>query len=380
MDDGSSIQILLTRSGVIAADDYESALEVAKFQDVAVGKILMATGRLSEPLFEAAVSILTFVRDGLVTTDQAVDALKLVKLQELSAEDALYEVGCEIGDDATKLGSLLCAAKIVTRKQLYEAIHLGHETGIPLGECLKATGILWEALLQHALSAQALFRSGAIDKEGAAKMIRKGYEGRVPVNYELSEFKIAGKQAADKVVTPESLAVECGFISQQESANCALSNVLGSELFDRLVVVTRMIAAGTLEKPAAIQVLKGTRALDEELSELVVDEKDNRIKIKFQDFLRIVNVIDKSALQRSGLEPDRKDKSGSADAIIVGKALLKAREVDSRTLFAALRCYYLMGTGWLSMEQGTCALAGFVADTTSQQSFDAYLQQQEWVR
>ncbi len=385
MDDGCNIQTLLTRSGLISADDYESALEVSKFQDVAVGKILVVSGRLSEVAFEAAVQLLTFMRDGLVSLENAVDSLKLVSSQGLNVEDALYEVGCEIGDDATKLGNLLYAAKIVTRKQLYEAIHLGQETGIPLGECLKATGILWEALLQHALSAQALLRSGFLDREGAAKMIRTAFEGRMPVNYELSEFKVAGKKAKDCSLSLANLAVECGYVTSEQLAKIshsegdeALSAMLAKEQLERLQSVARMISAGTLDKSAAIQVLNGQSTLDEELSKLAVEEKDSKIKIRFQDFLRIVNVIDKSALQRSGVGPE--GKSGSQEAIVVGNALMEAGEIESRTLFAALRCYYLMGTGWLTMEQGTCALAGFVADPSSKQTFDAYLQKQEWVR
>ncbi len=391
MDEGCNIQSLLTRSGLIGADDYDSAQEIAKFQDVPVGKILVASGRLDDLVFEAAVQALTFIRDGLVTEDNAVESLKLVSSQGLKLEDALSEMGCDIGDDASKLGNLLCASKIVTRKQLYEAIHLGQETGIPLGECLKAHGILWEALLQHALSAQALLRSGFLDKEGAAKMIRTAFEGRMPVNYELSEFKVASKQTKEKDATIATLAIDCGLLTQEQLSKAGAqgqsddalssalieSNLLKQEQLDRLIAVKKMLLAGTLDNSAAVLALKSARPLEVELSELTVQDADNKIKIKFQDFLRIVGILDKQVLERCGIGSDR--KHGSKDAIEVGRILLKKGEVDSRTIFAALRCYYLMGTGWLTMEQGTCALAGFVAESSSQ-SFDTFLQKQEWSR
>lgn len=391
MDDGVNIQSLLTRSGLIGAGDYESAQEVAKFQEVPVGKILVASGRLEDAVFEAAVQVLTFIRDGLVSEENAVESLKLVSAQGLKLEDALSDLGCAIGDDASKLGNLLCSAKIVTRRQLYEAIHLGQETGIPLGECLKAHGILWEELLQHALSTQALLRSGFLDKEGAAKMIRTSFEGRVPVNYELSEFKVAGKQAGKSDATLATLAVDCGVLTEDQlskisvegqtddalSSTLMQSNLLKKEQIDRLVAVKKMILAGTLDRPAAVKVLQNQRPLEVELSELVVQDSDNKMKIKFQDFLRIVGILDKQVLDRCGIGADR--KPGSKDAIEVGKLLRDKGEVEARTIFAAMRCYYLMGTGWLTMEQGTCALAGFVAESSSQ-TFDAYLQKQEWAR
>lgn len=397
MDDGSNIQNLLTRSGLIGADDFESALEVSRFQNIPVGKILVSSGRLADSVFEAAVQVLSFIRDGLVSEADALESLKLVSAQGIALEDALADIGLEIeSGDSSKLGNLLCAAKIVTRKQLYEAIHTGQETGIPLGECLKAHGILWEALLQHALSAQALLRSGFLDKDQAAKMIRTGFEGRVPVNYELAEFKVADKnKKSDKDIQILDLAVssECVTQVQLEQIQLASQNnlsddevgaaliesgILKKEQLDRLVCVKKMVSRGTLDLNAAQNVLKGDRAVDEELSELLIDDNDNKIKIKFHDFLRIVNIVDKQTLERLGI--GQEIKAGSAGAIFVGKKLVEKNEVDSRTIFAALRCYYLMGKGWLTLEQGTCALAGYVADSSSTQSFDDYLQKQEWVR
>jgi hypothetical protein len=89
--------------------------------------------------------------------------------------------------------------------------------------------------------------------------------------------------------------------------------------------------------------------------------------------MRIAGVIKQSDVERLGIGTD--STVGSESAARAGLVLLENNLVDRRTLLGALRCYYLICTGWLNMQQGIIALNHFFHKSCS---FDEVLQELNW--
>ena len=102
---------LLSQFGLLDEPEVEKALGVATETGLPVGKVLVMLERISNPTLKAVLEAQWMLKDDLLTLDQAVKAMDLVKRNGWNFSDAL--VAIDVDAYATKgarLGELLVAA------------------------------------------------------------------------------------------------------------------------------------------------------------------------------------------------------------------------------------------------------------------------------
>ncbi|HMP51085.1 MAG TPA: hypothetical protein PKD05_05970, partial [Candidatus Melainabacteria bacterium] len=84
---------LLYESGFIGHDEKEKFLIDAKESGLPLGRIILLYGNISKEMLSAALTAQVLVRDGKVTREQAVKALKTTRRRRSRLEDSLKELG-----------------------------------------------------------------------------------------------------------------------------------------------------------------------------------------------------------------------------------------------------------------------------------------------
>jgi signal transduction histidine kinase len=173
---GTNILIgdLLVRAELITAAQLAEALPVAKKTGLPVGRILIEAGNVNERVLRATVVAQSLVRDGMLHTELAIKALKLLARSDLSLEAALkrLEWRSEYYQTTNKLGHILLDAQCLGREQLAAALEVCFASGLPLGRVLVLRKVVPEVVAYAALSAQVLLREGKIPRNEAVSAVK----------------------------------------------------------------------------------------------------------------------------------------------------------------------------------------------------------------
>lgn len=84
---------LLKAAGVVSEEDIDKAVDLSTKNSALVGKMLLVTGMIDEPLLHAALRCQFLLREGFLKMDQAVVALNHCQRHKTSFDDALQQLG-----------------------------------------------------------------------------------------------------------------------------------------------------------------------------------------------------------------------------------------------------------------------------------------------
>ncbi|MGH9552152.1 MAG: hypothetical protein ACRD3W_22385, partial [Terriglobales bacterium] len=84
---------ILKAAGVITDDDIRRAVELSSRNSALIGKMLLVTGMIDEPMLHASLRCQFLLREGFLNMEQAIVALSHCQRNRVSLDDALQELG-----------------------------------------------------------------------------------------------------------------------------------------------------------------------------------------------------------------------------------------------------------------------------------------------
>jgi hypothetical protein len=381
----------LVAAKILSEKDLEEAMKTARATGLPVGRVFIMAGYLTETEFQAAVQAQSLVRDSILPVDIAIQALKQLFQFSTSFDEALAAAGWNAPEDteSNKLGELLLAAEIVPQHQLESAMQTSIATGLPLGRLLVSLGTLSDEVLASALNAQTLIRSGNVPREQAVQGLKSAHNRRKPLeakdqgihlgphrpSIRLGELLVAAQLVTDEDVRA---SLELSLVKQKSLGEMLIEQkVIALELLDSALVLQEMAANEALSADQATECLRQLSNSDQSLAEILaylpVPAADFKTQIRFHEILRLAGLIQLADVERLGIALGA--EPSSADAFVTADLVLSRALIDRRTCLGALRCYFLIATGWLSVQQGIISLNYF---EHKQCSFDEALHGLRW--
>jgi hypothetical protein len=142
---------LLVSAGWIERQALSEAISSSKIVNVPLGKHLVAKGYLSKQLMQMVLDLQTHLRNGQISRDNAIAAMKAMPSNLV---DAAGTNGSDL--ENLKLGQLLANAGIITHADVINVLELAQINGRPLGEMLLIFGLISQRMLESALRLQKL--------------------------------------------------------------------------------------------------------------------------------------------------------------------------------------------------------------------------------
>jgi len=359
--------ILMIEAGLIAREELEECLRMARETGLPVGRILLVTGKTTENVLQAAVQAQSLLKDGIIDLKTAYRGLQLVARDKKSFDSALTQLDVEIDDvKVNKLGQLLIASNFVTEEQLELALADSASTGLPFGRMLVLNGVLTEAQLAATLNAQILVRDEKITIDQAVDGLKQARRRQIAVEVPLMEKGFYKVQARDSIRLGELLslagliseqqllnAVELGLVSQKALGQVLIeSNLVPEETLKVALQLQELVSKGTLKPLQASQVLVQVNETGMAITDAVrlIEKAANNdsANVSLKDFLMTVKTVTHDDIQSAF------DVSVNNNQIL-GRMLLLAGIIDESTLQAAMRLTFLVRGGLLSMEQAQTA-------------------------
>ena len=194
---------LLTQAGIVTAGDVNKGKAVSDKCRIPLGKALVIQEKMSDSLVLAAVHAQWMLRDGFISKDDALEALRTCRRNRWNLTDALILM--DIDAHSTKgyrLGELLTQCNIIGEDELRGLLSASHASGLPLGRVLTTLDLISEQLLSEFLSTQESIRNAEVSLENGLAHLRATSE------------KIAAKENQGMLLG--ELLTKSGLISESE--------------------------------------------------------------------------------------------------------------------------------------------------------------------
>ena len=133
---------LLIESGSVSEADINNAVEASAASGLPLGRVLVVRRVVPETLVYAALTGQVLIKEGKITSDQAIAGLKLATKDRIGIEVALTRLGAipATRTDPIRLGELLSAAGLVSEIDLLSAVEKGMGHEMPIGQVLLKHG------------------------------------------------------------------------------------------------------------------------------------------------------------------------------------------------------------------------------------------------
>jgi hypothetical protein len=147
---------LLVKAGFLQPADVVEAIQVSKRVQIPIGRVLIASGLVSEGFLQTVLQAQLLIRDGLVSSEQAIDAMNLVANLNIPLKEALQKLNLtpEYNSDTVDLAEILLDSNIVTQEQLDAALATSSRAGVPLSAALVLQGVLSQSFFPSLVRAQ----------------------------------------------------------------------------------------------------------------------------------------------------------------------------------------------------------------------------------
>lgn len=235
------LEQLVVRANLVSQQAFEVALDKARSEGVPFGRALILTNGIAFSLLSSALEAVAQVRNGSLDATDAVKALKEVKKNQYSLEDALH--GLKISPKSTvnriKLGELLTSGKVISERDNLVAVERSLIERRMLGEILVASGLVPSGVLNDTLAVQDMVLKGVISIEAAAKAVRLMKEERIT----LAQAAAVLKLYADEPDANDAIAL------------LIKANLVNSDMYSRAVRMQMQHRMGPLKALVASQLL-----------------------------------------------------------------------------------------------------------------------------
>lgn len=367
-----TLGLLLIGTNIVRREAIDEATRNAKAMGVPLESALVMSGQAREYSLRPALEADALVKEGIISVDTAIKALRLAKSNEITLAEAIRVLSSihkktqTTGLAQSEFHNLLMAAGMINQEQLSRVFKISQETGMQVGRILVLNRELLNWMMMAALSAQILVRDEKITKEQAISALKAVMRHRITIEQALFELGFymenpgqtvrLGELFAMAFYLNESDMLECleiELVKEKQFGQILLEQGLVSQtLLETAIVLQGMVANETLKAYEAAEALKQMRTRDVSVYQVVAELKSSRKMC--QPLLKITELLDQAQIAESDMINNlvRYEES----SIKIGKILLGSGLIDEMTLYNSLRCYSLLKEGYLSNEQATSVL------------------------
>jgi hypothetical protein len=369
-----SLATLLIGTGTLDKLQIEEAKKTAKSLNVPLERAIVMLKLVGEGAFSLILEADALVKNGTISADMAVRAIRLAKQHRMGLQDAIGVLGSvhkktsQVQTITTPLTELLLSCQMITGEQIGRAVQQAQDTGMQTGRIMVLNRDVSSWMMTAALNALILVRDGKISQEQARESLMAVGHRRISIEQALFELGLYVEKGGQTAKIGELVAM-AGLVSETDLLECLEVELVKEKQFGQIlleqglvthdlleaaIVLQDMVANGTCRAFQAAEALKNVKEQNVSVYQAVAELKPppQMPQKEISPFELVVN---------SGLAPQETVETlvspNEPSAIKVGKKVLAAGIISESFLYLALRTYSLYKQGFLSADQAVDALA-----------------------
>ncbi len=256
---------LLYAAGIVDDAGVDCAVRYSISNECPLGLALVSLELISDKTLINAMNLQVLIRDGKVKFLEAVKVLRIAESNDGDLASALSRLNLDLDhrpQSQPKMGQLLVAAGLISRRDGLTILELGMESDRSYGELLVEFQLVSQNVVNAAIAIQDMFVNPLFTKSRAIRLLKLVEETNVPLEQIMDELS-----ALQQVV---SLLIASGVIDNEMIERASEAIVDNEQSVPEYLVTSGMISSeltwAALECLQAIQA--GTLAYDEVLLQL----------------------------------------------------------------------------------------------------------------
>lgn len=241
---------LLVDAGVVNEAELDQALASAKQSGLPLGRVLSASGRVTEQVLVACLNAQVLLRDKKISREQAVKALAAANARQTSFEQELIDAGeyRPPGKMRIKIGEIFVMAKLLSEDVMMEIIERGLVDEQPVGQVLLKAGHINKYQLDVALKIQELVDIGKLSPLKAADVLVLITTGGLSLEDAMAQIS-APRQAAPAhtQMTLADLLKLSGALSEDDIVEAFRRSIQNPQIFGRIMVMSGFIDEAAMD-------------------------------------------------------------------------------------------------------------------------------------
>lgn len=279
---------ILCEAGFLGADELEKFLKDGQDSGLPLGRIILLYGSISKEMLSAALSAQVMVRDGKVSRDQAIKALKTTRRRRSDLETSLRELGFYNGPvrPHTLIGEMFIRSGLVEEADLLSALEFALENEVPIGRALIQKKVVTQPDLEIALKLQEMVINATLNDAQAVEILNKVSKRGFSPTSALTELALSTASLDDCKILWQLLTASGtvhqearpGVFTKEDVTMAEMGhNLLSAELIDEFTLNCAcrcqfLMRSGFLDLQRAVVVLNHSRtrriSADDSLREL----------------------------------------------------------------------------------------------------------------
>lgn len=240
---------LLTAAHIITNRQLDEALNTSQHLGLPLGRVLTFKHWVAQGLIEAALNVQVLVRDGLITREQGIRALRHAKGPHWRIEEPLQAMGLEIEakeKPSVRIGELFTQADLISESDLLSSIEVGLSEGVPVGQVLVATGLVNQTVLEAALGLQDMVRNEVLGIVEAVQALKLVAENGMSLEQSLAQVSPPPAVIDDVIGLMEILKLS-GFLTDAALDHAIKSDPRIVKPFEGVLLNTGNVTEATLQ-------------------------------------------------------------------------------------------------------------------------------------
>jgi hypothetical protein len=263
---------LLVEAQIVTEDQLDNALESSKTSNLPLGRILLLSKLISDAVLCSCLNAQVLLRDGKITREQAINALRSAHQRRLSVEQALLEQGLYRNSPKARIriGEMFVLAGIINESTIMDAIETGLISDTPVGQVLLKSGHITMNLLDTALKLQELVDNGTVTPINSAEVLRVSQVRNIPLSQAVAEMGLQKTQTFAGVTLSDLLKLS-GIITEDDVQEAFRQTLHNGSLMGKILSVTGCIDDNTLSAAMRCQTLIKQGSLQQDQAIVVLN-------------------------------------------------------------------------------------------------------------
>ncbi len=369
-----SLGTLVLGTGLVTPQQLDEAKKTCKALNVSIDKALIMLKLVSDPSMAIVHDANQLVKDGTVSIDLAVRAVRLARQHNMGLQDAIGVLGSvhkktgRVATITTPLTDLLLSCSMVSMEQIGRAVQQAQDTGLQTGRILVLNRDVSSWMMQAALNALILARDGKITQDQARDALTAVGHRRISIEQALFELGLYVEKGGQTAKIGELIAM-AGFVSETDLLECLEVELVKEKQFGQILLEQGLVTHDLLETAIVLQDMVANGSLRAyQASEALRQVKDRNVSV-YQAVAELdppaqvppKTISPRELLLKSGVASESQLDGLISDtetsSIKVGKKVLSAGIISEAFLYLALRTYSLYKQGFLSADQAVRALS-----------------------
>jgi Tetratricopeptide repeat len=242
---------LLLSAHLIDREQFGKSMQRSLATGLPLGRILVLNGALSETLLNTALEIQVRIRDGMLTREEAIEALR-GQAGEVDSEEAQRQtvklqtvMAAAPRKKGIRLGELMVLAGLLNETDVMSALELGLVNEQPIGQVLVFQGFLTEELLNIALELQRKVDMDELQPVEAGQALAKISATGIDISEAVEEFIQPGEEVYEQMTFDKMITL--ARVVTLEDIEAALEQCTQSaQILAKVLVMTNFITDATM--------------------------------------------------------------------------------------------------------------------------------------